>query len=82
MTVALRAYSDYHDHVRVMNFLRETFRETGNLENWLPPRFENNSRELDIGINIWEDDREIVGFVVPEKPLVYFVQLHPTYIWL
>jgi ribosomal protein S18 acetylase RimI-like enzyme len=79
MVVVSRAYCNEHDHLRVMEFLRETYAETGSLENWLPPRFENNSRNMDLGIRVWEDDGEIVGFAVPEEPLVYFVQLHPDY---
>jgi ribosomal protein S18 acetylase RimI-like enzyme len=82
MTLVAKGYSDELDHNRVMNFLRETFNETGSLENWLPPRFENNSREMDPGIRLWEDNGEIVGLAVPEKPLFYFIQLHPNYIGL
>ena len=74
-----RAYRDEADHGRVMGFLRDTYAETGGLENWLPPRFENNSREMDSWIRVWEHDGEIVGLVVPEKPFQYFIQLHPRY---
>jgi len=80
--VVSREYSDDRDHVRVVEFLREAFAKTGSLENWLPPRFENNSRDMDPGIRVWEDDGEIVGLTVPEKPFVYFVQLHPDYMGL
>ena len=82
MSVVSREYSDDRDHVRVVEFLRESFAETESLENWLPPRFENNSRDMDPGIRVWEDDGEIVGLAVPEKPFVYFVQLHHDYMGL
>ena len=79
MATSSRAYSNELDHPRVMAFLRDTYAKTGSLENWLPPRFENNSRSMDHGIHLWECDGELVGLVVPESPLVYFVQLHPDY---
>lgn len=65
-----------------MQFLRDLYTKTGSFENWLPARFENNRREMDPGIRVWEDDGKIVGFVIPEEPLTYFVQLHPSYLWL
>lgn len=77
MSVVSREYSDDRDHARVMDFLRETFAETGSLENWLPPRFDNNGRDMDPGIRVWEYDGEIVGLAIPERPLTYFNQLHP-----
>jgi len=77
-----RAYRDEVDHSRVMDFLRDIYAETGGLENWLPPRFENNSREMDSWIRLWEDDGRLVGLVVPEKPFQYFVLLHPKYQYL
>jgi len=76
MSVDSNAYRNDRDHDRVMAFLRDTYAETGDLENWLPPRFENNSRSMDQGIHLWECDGVLVGLVVPESPLVYFVQLH------
>ncbi|MFP3952430.1 MAG: GNAT family N-acetyltransferase [Candidatus Bathyarchaeia archaeon] len=79
MTLVSRGYSDDHDHLRVMEFLRETFADTGSLENWLPPRFENNSRDMDQGIRMWEFDDKIIGLAVPEKSYVYFIQLHPDH---
>jgi predicted N-acetyltransferase YhbS len=82
MQVTKRSYNNDKDHKRVMDFLRELYTETGGIDNWLPPRFENNSREMDPGIHLWEDDGDLVGFVVPENPLVYFTQLHPDYISL
>ena len=82
MQITSRTYNNNKDHIRVMRFLRELYAETGGLENWLPPRFENNSREMDPGIHIWEDNGDLVGLVVPEKPLVYYIQLHPDYISL
>jgi mycothiol synthase len=78
--ITSRSYDDLHDHQDVMRFLRKSFAETRCLENWLPPRFENNSRDMDIGIRIWEDDREIIGLAVPESPLLYFIQLHPKFL--
>jgi len=77
MVVASRAYCNEQDHPRVMEFLRATYAETGRLDNWLPPRFENNSRSMDHGIRVWEDDGALVGLVVPDSPLLYFVQLLP-----
>lgn len=82
MAVESRTYHNENDHSRVMEFLRATYAETDSLENWLPPRFENNSRSMDPGIQLWEDNGKIVGLVVPEEPLVYFVQLHPRYLRL
>jgi ribosomal protein S18 acetylase RimI-like enzyme len=82
MPVVSREYSDDRDHIIVLDFLRETFSETGSFENWLPPRFENNSRDMDPGIKVWEDDGKIVGLAVPEKLFVYFIQLHPDYMGL
>jgi ribosomal protein S18 acetylase RimI-like enzyme len=82
MVVEYRAYIHEKDHSRVMEFLRATYEETGSLENWLPPRFENNSWNMDPGINVWEDNGALAGLVVPESPLVYFVQIHPEYIQL
>lgn len=82
MVVTSRAYKNPIDNSRVMEFLRKTFTETGNLENWLPPRFEKKKRKMDPGISVWEDDGELVGLVVPEEPLVYIVQIHPDYLYL
>jgi hypothetical protein len=82
MVVESRAYNNEQDHPRVMAFLRATYAETGNLENWLPPRFENNSRDMDSGIWVWENNEALVGLVVPESPLLYFVQLQPRYMQL
>ena len=76
MVITSKPFSFENDHQRVMVFLRNTYAETGCLENWLPPRFENNRREMDSGIHVWEDDGSIVGLVVPEEPLVYFIQIH------
>ena len=77
-----RPYRDEFDHGKVMSFLRDTYVETGGFENWLPPRFENNSREMDSWIRVWELDGGIVGLVVPEKPFQFFIQLHPRYQYL
>ena len=82
MAVVSRSYCDDRDHLRVMEFLRETYAETGCLENWLPPRFENNKREMDSGVHVWEENGVLVGLVIPEDPLVYFIQLHPGYMSL
>ena len=64
MVVASRVYCNEQDHPRVMEFLRATYAETGSLENWLPPRFENNGRDMDSGIHVWENEGALVGFVV------------------
>ena len=82
MTIISRDYRDEVNHLGVMDFLRKAFAETGSLENWLLPRFENNSREMYFGIRLWEDEDKIVGFVVPEEPLIYFIQLHSDNLWL
>ena len=82
MQVTTRSYNNDKDHKQVMDFLREHYAKTGGIENWLPPRFENNSREMDPGIRLWEDCGDLVGLVVPENPLVYFTQLHPDYVSL
>lgn len=65
----------------MMDFLRDLYAETGGLENWLPTRFENNSRSMDLGIRLWFDD-ELVGLVVPDSTLLYYVMVHPDYIQL
>jgi ribosomal protein S18 acetylase RimI-like enzyme len=82
MTLSTRAYDDSRDHNTVMGFLRNLYAETGGLENWLPTRFENNSRSMDPGIHLWFDDDMLVGLVVPEEPLMYYVTVHPGYILL
>ena len=80
MTITSKPYNDSNDHHKVMDFLRKTYRETGSIQNWLPPRFENNSRDMDPDTWVWEDDDQIIGFAIPESPLRYFCQLHPDYI--
>ena len=82
MVVVSRSYCYDRDRSRVLEFLRETYAETGCLENWFPPRFENNRREMDPGIHVWEENGVLVGFVIPEDPLVCFIQLHPDYMSL
>ena len=67
-----RAYCDEIDHMRVMDFLRDTYAETCGLENWLPPRFENNIRDMDSWIRLWALDGRLVGLVVPEEPFSIF----------
>lgn len=52
------------------------------MENWLPTRFENNSRSMDPGICLWFDDDTLVGLVVPESTLLYYVMLHSEYLRL
>ena len=79
MTTTARAYEDKQDHQLVMRFLRALYAETGGLENWLPTRFENNSRSMDSGIHLWFDDDVLVGLVVPDSPLLYYVMVHPKY---
>lgn len=82
MTHTSRPYNDERDHVNVLEFLRDTYAETGSLENWLPPRFENNSRDMDPHIHVWGEAGHMVGLAIPEKPQVYFVQLHPRHMSL
>ncbi|MCW4011847.1 MAG: GNAT family N-acetyltransferase [Candidatus Bathyarchaeota archaeon] len=65
-----------------MAFLRDLYAETGGLENWLPTRFENNSRSMDPGIQLWFNADTLVGLVVPDSTLLYYVMVHPDYIEL
>ena len=82
MNIVSRAYADESDHALVMALLRALYAETGGLENWLPTRFENNSRSMDSGIRLWFDDEALVGLVVPDSPLLYYVMVHPRYMGL
>ncbi len=82
MAVTSRVYNDKQDHQLVMEFLRDLYAETGGFENWLPTRFENNSRSMDPGIHLWFDGESLVGLVVPDSPLLYYVMVHPRYIEL
>jgi len=68
MSVVSRMYVDAVDRGRVMGFLADSYRRHGFLANWLPPRFENNSREMDEHIRVWFDGERLVGLVVPEAP--------------
>ena len=82
MNVSSRAYNNELDHSRVLTFLRDLYTETGGLENWLPTRFENNSRSMDPGVHLWFYDEALVGLVVPDSLLLYYVMVHPRYIGL
>ncbi len=63
-----------------MNFLRETYTETGSLRNWLPPRFENSAKGNEADTRIWETHGgKIVAMATPEEKLCYFMQVHPDY---
>jgi predicted N-acetyltransferase YhbS len=79
MTITSKTYDNGEHHDKVMSFLRKTFTETHRLENWLPPRFENNSRDMDPGIHLWMDEEDLIGLAIPESPQVYFCSLHSRY---
>ena len=70
----------------MMEFLRDTFAETGSLHNWLPPRFENSRDALFPDTQIWEetggDPPRIVAVANPEVKFRYFIQIHPDYAFL
>ena len=82
MNVSSRAYNNELDHSLVLTFLRDLYAETGGLENWLPTRFENNSRSMDPGVHLWFYDEALVGLVVPDSLLLYYVMVHPRYVGL
>ena len=53
-----------------MEFLREVYIETGSLQNWLPPRFENSAKGNEADTRIWETrSGRIVGALTPEEKL-------------
>ena len=86
MEIVSRGYDRAEDFGRVMGFLRETFAETGSLHNWLPPRFEGSSDEMGSGTRIWEEvggsEPRIVAVANPEAEFLYFIQIHPDYLFL
>ncbi|MBM3292264.1 GNAT family N-acetyltransferase [Candidatus Bathyarchaeota archaeon] len=84
MQIYSREYQHNNDFEAVMHFLRESYSTTKSFQNWLPTRFENNSREK--GIQIWLDATEkkekIIALSNPEEKFRYFIQLNPNYQFL
>ena len=83
MPVVTREYDPKHDFHRVMAFLRDSFTESGNLHNWLPPKFESNHAIIAEGIRLWEDvgrvEPKIVAAATPEDRFLYSIQMDPGY---
>ena len=90
MPITSREYIAENDFTRIMKFLRETFQETGTLQNWYPDRFEGSSDVKESDIHIWEESDNlndpkscrIVAVANPESDFVYFIQIHPKYSFL
>ena len=75
-----RPYRHSEDFEAVMGFLRETYVETGSLQNWLPPRFENSANGNEADTRIWKTrSGRIVGALTPEEKLRFFIQVHPNH---
>jgi len=73
-------YKHSEDFEAVMEFLREAYIETGSLQNWLPPRFENSAKGNEADTRIWKTrSGRIVGAVTPEEKLRFFIQVHPDH---
>lgn len=86
MPVVSRGYDPELDFKGVMEFLRDSFAETGSLHNWLPPRFENSHAEMAAGTRLWEEvggpEPRIVAVANPEARFLYFIQMDPDYAYL
>jgi ribosomal protein S18 acetylase RimI-like enzyme len=71
-----------------MDFLRDTYAETGSLNNWSPTRFENSRGEMARHTRIWEEfekgklEPRIVAIANPKIEFLYFIQIHPEYSYL
>lgn len=75
-----RPYRHSEDFEVVMGFLRETYAETGSLQNWLPPRFENSAKGNEADTRVWETrDGRIVAAATPEERHRFFIQVHPEH---
>ena len=87
MNILSKCYDSRFDFSRVMDFLRETYMETGSLYNHFPTRFENDKNNYPEGIHLWEKDicdteseqKRIIGLSLPTRKFIYFVQVHPNY---
>jgi ribosomal protein S18 acetylase RimI-like enzyme len=84
MPVSSRSYRHEEDFQQVMSFLREAYIETGNLDNWLPPRFENSAEGMAADTRVWETQDEhgrprILAVANPETRYVYFIQVCPGF---
>jgi mycothiol synthase len=85
MPIISRKYQHENDFQAVMSYLRETYSETKNLNNWLPPRFENTIIEMKNSVQLWEENYSgekrprILAVVTPEINFRYFIQIHPDY---
>lgn len=88
MPIVTRGYQPVNDFQLVMDFLRETYAETGSLQNWFPSRFENSREEMAKDTRIWEEMKEgqreprIVAMANPEIKYQYFIQIHPDFYFL
>jgi mycothiol synthase len=86
MQITSRWYKHYGDFEPVMEYLRETYRLVGGLQNWPPTRFENSSLEDKCNSRIWESSGKqgsrIVAVATPEARLRYFIQMHPDFNYL
>jgi ribosomal protein S18 acetylase RimI-like enzyme len=88
MTIISRSYKHKKDFNSVMAFLRDNFTRTGNMENWLPPRFENSAREMGEGSHLWfnkineESSSDIVAMANPEDKNKYFIQVDPDHAYI
>jgi len=87
MVILSRNYSHVEDFQTVMSFLRDVYKKTKNLENWVPPRFENSAKEMASGTHLWMEksnkiDSRIIAMATPEKKFRYFMQVHPDYVFL
>jgi GNAT superfamily N-acetyltransferase len=87
MPILSRDYSHEKDFQTVMSFLRDAYKKTKSLENWLPPRFENSAHEMADMTHLWVEVKNgiesgIVAMANPEKKFRYFIQVHPDYTFL
>ena len=89
MSIKTKNYVPEQDLQRILNFLRNTYKETKSLANHFPNRFENDKDNYREGIHIWEKivnetnhESKIVGLTIPERNYLYFIQIHPDYEFL
>lgn len=86
MRIKARPFQD-GDFVKIMDFLRRIYNETGSIWNWFPDRFENSYEERIDDIQIWENvdipkEKSIVGLTTVEGELDYHLQIDPRYKYL
>jgi predicted N-acetyltransferase YhbS len=88
MPILSRMYHHKDDFNAVMNYLRDTYLTIKSLQNWLPTRFENISREHEKDIRIWIDASSeqqkttVLAIANSETSFRYFIQIHPDYSFL